>query len=95
MHGLNGLRHWYFLTGSLAQLDRVWRAYGIEVIVPRNGTQTTHAAYVYFLSPLGRERFLADASFVQHKNGAGYLPPDLVRRWGSGIAQYLTQSASS
>ena len=93
-HGLSALKNWYFLTGSLAQLVPVWRAYGIEVIVPKNGKQTVHASYVYFLNPLGRERFLADANVIQRKNGTGYLPTNVVKRWGQGIARYLQLSAN-
>ena len=94
VHGLNALKNWYFLTGSLAQLIPVWRAYGIEVIVPKGGQQTVHSSLMYFLNPLGRERFLADDIVLQRKNGTGYLPSDLVQRWGAGIAQYLRQSAN-
>jgi cytochrome oxidase Cu insertion factor (SCO1/SenC/PrrC family) len=93
-HGLSTLKNWYFLTGSLAQLVPVWRAYGIEVIVSKNAKQTAHSSYVYFLNPLGRERFLADANVLQRKNGTGYLPTNLVKRWGEGIARYLKLSAN-
>lgn len=94
VHGLGVLKNWHFLTGSLAQLVPVWRAYGIEVIVPKSGKQTAHSSYVYFLNPLGRERYLADANVLQRKNGTGYLPANLVKRWGQGIAHYLKQSAN-
>jgi cytochrome oxidase Cu insertion factor (SCO1/SenC/PrrC family) len=93
-HGLGTMKNWYFLTGSLAQLLPVWRAYGIEVIVPKNGQQTTHSSYIYFLNPLGRERFLADASVIQRRNNTGFLPGNLVKQWGEGIARYLKQSAN-
>lgn len=93
-HGLSVLKNWYFLTGSLAQLIPVWRAYGIEVIAPKNGGQTTHSSYMYFLNPLGRERFLADANVIQRKNSPGYLPKNVVKRWGQGIARYLQLSAN-
>ncbi|MBW4078822.1 MAG: SCO family protein [Acidobacteria bacterium] len=94
IHGLSSLNNWYFLTGPLARLVPVWRSYGIEVILPKNGTQTVHSSYMYFLNPLGRERFLADASVAQRRNGVGYLPPKLLQRWGRGIAYYLEQSTN-
>ncbi|MHB8378596.1 MAG: SCO family protein [Acidimicrobiales bacterium] len=92
-HGLSTLKNWYFLTGSIAQLLPVWRAYGIEVIVSKNAKQTAHSSYLYFLNPLGGERFLADANVLQRPNGSGYLPSNLVNRWGQGIARYLNQAA--
>lgn len=94
VHGLNALKNWYFLTGSLTRLVPVWRAYGIEVIVPKGGQQTVHSSLMFFLNPLGRERFLADDTVLQRKNGTGYLPSNLVQRWGAGIAEYLRQSAN-
>ena len=94
VHGLSSLTNWYFLTGPLARLVPVWRSYGIEVILPKNGTQTVHSSYMYFVNPLGRERFLADASITQRRNGVGYLPPKLLQRWGRGIAYYLEQSTN-
>lgn len=94
VHGLNTLKNWYFLTGSLAQLIPVWRAYGIQVILPKGSQQTIHSSLMYFLNPLGRERFLADDIVLQRKNGSGYLPSNLVQRWGTGIAQYLRQAAN-
>lgn len=92
-HGLSTLKNWYFLTGSLTRLIPVWRAYGIEVVVSKNSQETAHSSYLYFLNPLGGERFLADANALQRPNGSGYLPSNLVKRWGQGIARYLTESA--
>ena len=93
-HGLSTLKNWHFLTGSLAQLIPVWRAYGVEVFTSKNAKQIAHSSYIYFLNPLGEERFLADAFALQRQNGSGYLPSNLVKRWGRGIAYYLNQSAN-
>ncbi len=92
-HGLSALKNWHFLTGTLAQLAPIWRAYGVEVFVSKTSRQTAHSSYLYFLNPLGVERFLADANVLQRPNGSGYLPSNLVKRWGQGIARYLTKSA--
>ena len=91
-HGLSALPNWYYLTGSTTVLSQVWKNYGIQVELPRNATQTVHADYLYFLSPLGRERFLAEPIVNQRRNGVGYLPADLVRRWSKGIAHYVELS---
>src|SRR6478609_8963780 len=50
-HGM--LHKWRFLTGSLAQLERVWRAYGIEAAVVKGTIDHTPATYV--IDPRGRE----------------------------------------
>ncbi len=94
VHGLDSLHNWYFFTGSLVQLAPVWRSYGVEVIAPVHGGQTTHSSYIFFLNPFGRERFLADANAFQSTSGSGYLPRGLVNRWGQGIAKYLLAAVS-
>src|SRR4051812_22366465 len=50
-HGM--LHKWRFLTGSLPELRRVWRAYGIEAAVV-NGT-IDHTPATYVIGPDGRE----------------------------------------
>lgn len=50
-HGM--LHKWHFLTGSLPELKRVWRAYGIEAAVVDGTIQHTPATYV--IGPDGRE----------------------------------------
>jgi cytochrome oxidase Cu insertion factor (SCO1/SenC/PrrC family) len=47
------LHKWRFLTGSLLELSRVWRAYGIEAAVV-NGT-IDHTPATYVIGPDGRE----------------------------------------
>lgn len=50
-HGM--LHKWRFLTGSLPELRRVWRAYGIEAAVVKGAIDHTPATYV--IGPDGRE----------------------------------------
>lgn len=92
VHGLAGFSNWHFLTGSLRRLVPVWRSYGIEVALAKGAAQTVHSSYLYFINPLGRERYLADATVFQSESGRAYLPPGLIGRWGRGIALYLKQS---
>jgi cytochrome oxidase Cu insertion factor (SCO1/SenC/PrrC family)/thiol-disulfide isomerase/thioredoxin len=54
LHGL--LHEWRFLTGSLAQLTRVWRKYGIEVAIERG--QVDHTPALFVIDPQGRLRRL-------------------------------------
>lgn len=95
LHGLAALPNWHFLTGPVSQLRRVWAAYGITVIVPKGATQTTHADYLYFLTPGGQERYLASPQVDQRRDGTGYLPQPTLNQWGQGIATYLRRLASS
>jgi len=50
---VHGMTHeWHFLTGSLPELKRVWRAYGIEAAVVQGAIDHTPATYV--IDPRGR-----------------------------------------
>lgn len=94
-HGLSTMPNWYFLTGQPSVLQPVWRAYGITVVVPKNATQTVHAAYLYFIGPSGHERYIASPQVDQRANGTGYLPPLTLTQWGKGIASYLTRTLTA
>ena len=92
VHGLSELPNWYFLTGPARDLAAVWRAYGIEVLLPPGASQTVHQDFIIFVNPMGRERFLAEPFADQRSNGTGYLPSGTIQRWGQGIARYLEQA---
>ena len=54
LHGMLG--RWHFLTGSLGELRRVWRAYGVQADIERGLIEHTPALYV--IDPHGRLRRL-------------------------------------
>ena len=54
VHGM--LHKWRFLTGSLPELKRVWRAYGIDAAVESGMVDHTPATFV--IAPNGREHRL-------------------------------------
>jgi cytochrome oxidase Cu insertion factor (SCO1/SenC/PrrC family)/thiol-disulfide isomerase/thioredoxin len=53
-HGM--LYQWRFLTGSLPELKRVWRSYGIDVQIEHD--QIDHTPALYVIDPAGRLRRL-------------------------------------
>lgn len=88
-HGLNRLHNWYFFTGSLAALRRVWEAYSITVqIQPKTG-DVIHTTLIEFIGRHGRERAMAVPGASLHSNGTGSLPEGELHQWGQGIAQQL------
>lgn len=93
VHGLAALPNWYFLTGPTARLAKVWQAYGISVSLARGAAETVHSDYLYFLDPLGTERYLAEP-VAGRRNGSGYLPGGTIALWGRGIAHYLKMAGS-
>jgi cytochrome oxidase Cu insertion factor (SCO1/SenC/PrrC family) len=68
-HGM--LHKWRFLTGSLGELKRVWRAYGIEAEVVKGMVDHTPATFV--IDPNGREsRLFETAMAYSSVNQLGY-----------------------
>ena len=54
LHGM--LSAWHFLTGSLPELQRVWKAYGVQAAV--QGGEIAHTPALFVIDPQGRERML-------------------------------------
>src|SRR5579884_241763 len=53
-HGL--MDRWHFVTGSLEQLQEVWRAYHIAAQIEQG--QVDHTPALYVIDPAGQERYL-------------------------------------
>lgn len=65
------MREWRFLTGSLPELKRVWRAYHIEAAVIRGNVDHTPATYV--IGANGRESRLYETAMAYSSvNQLGY-----------------------
>ena len=54
--GLNHVRNWLYLTGSLAQLQQVWRDYGIAAQVEPAGAMIGHTEVAFAIDRTGRVR---------------------------------------
>lgn len=89
-HRLTTIPTWHFLTGALPTLRRIWHQYGIEVetrIVHGHWT-VVHTSIVLFISPNGKERFIAASNADHHATPThrAYLPQLTLSAWGRGIA---------
>jgi cytochrome oxidase Cu insertion factor (SCO1/SenC/PrrC family) len=54
--GLTSLHNWFFLTGSLGQLQQAWERFGVTVSVSPAGAMIAHTDILYVIDPLGRTR---------------------------------------
>jgi len=72
--GLNKLSNWYFATGSTAQLQAVWKAYGITV-QPNPTGDVVHSSFVYFINAKGQEAYIS--SPTDNKTS--------IQQWAQGI----------
>ena len=55
--GLAGLPNWLFLTGSLRQLQQVWRSYGVAAQILAAGGMIAHSDLAYVIDARGHTRF--------------------------------------
>lgn len=58
--GLEHLPNWLYLTGSLAQLRRVWARYGESVIYLPGGSMIGHGEYAWVIDASGHTRDILD-----------------------------------
>ncbi len=92
-HLLDSITTWHFLTGPLATLRAVWRAYGVEVHAPSPTADVIHTSVTYFIDPAGHERYVASPIVNHRATGAAFLAADTLRAWGRGIAALATSMA--
>ncbi|HTT90525.1 MAG TPA: SCO family protein [Acidimicrobiales bacterium] len=77
---------WYFLTGSLSQLNAVWTNYGISIDVQRDTGIVSHNDFLYFIDPSGRLRLRATPFANESTSGLFSLPGSAEAAWAAGIA---------
>jgi len=92
-HQLTTIASWHFLTGPLASLKTVWRAYGIQVSAPSRNADVIHTSEVLFIDRAGRERYIATPMAGYTSSGKAYLPVGPLAEWGRGIALVIRQLA--
>jgi cytochrome oxidase Cu insertion factor (SCO1/SenC/PrrC family) len=51
--GFGGWAQWHYLTGTKAQLEAVWSAYGVSVVVSSDGAMVDHTEPFYVIDPSG------------------------------------------
>lgn len=73
-HGLAKLPNWYFLTGSTADLQAIWKAYGVSVVPTKTG-DVQHSSLMYFIDKQGTEQYLANPDNAK----------STIQQWGQGI----------
>jgi hypothetical protein len=83
---LSAVPTWQFLTGSLGQLDSVWRSYGVAVDVQTSTRTVSHNEVMYFIDALGRVRDRATPFANETRSGVYSLELSTQANWAAGIA---------
>ena len=92
-HQLTTIRSWHFLTGPLASLRAVWRAYQVEVSAPSRDADIVHTPLVYFIDPRRPRAALGRSHGRPHRQQQGLPPRRALAAWRRGIAPVTRQFA--
>lgn len=72
--GLSHLQNWYFLTGSVDTLKKIWKAYGITVVPSKSG-DVVHTSEMLFVNSSGKEMY----------NGNPTDDGSTIKEWSNAI----------
>jgi protein SCO1/2 len=86
--GLGALPNWHFVTGPLATLNTVWKAYDVSISVNAKTGLEAHSDVMDFIDPGGFLRYRATPFADENSNGSYSLSPAAEARWSQGIATY-------
>ena len=81
--GLASLPNWHIVTGPLATLNTVWKAYGVSISLnPKTGLEA-HSDVMDFIDPQGFLRYRATPFADESSTGAFQPGPAATRRAGA------------
>jgi cytochrome oxidase Cu insertion factor (SCO1/SenC/PrrC family) len=84
--GITSASRWSFLTGTLQELDAVWKAYGVSIEVEPDTDQVSHNNVLYFIDQKGDLRLRATPFANESRGGSYSLSASTEQRFASGIA---------
>ena len=85
---LGALSNWHMVTGPLATLNDLWKAYGVSISVQRKTGVEAHSDVMDFIDAQGDLRDQATPFADESAAGSYSLPAASIARWGQGIATY-------
>lgn len=90
---LSSMPGWMFLTGTVRQLNPVWKDYGISITVEPSTGVASHNDLLYFIRPNGTLAWSALPFANQSVDGTFSLPQPLIARYAEGISHYAKELA--
>ncbi len=88
---LGALPNWHMVTGPLATLNVLWKAYGVSISVQKKTGLEAHNDVMDFIDAQGDLRYRATPFADESTNGPYSLPAASIARWAQGIATYAGQ----
>jgi cytochrome oxidase Cu insertion factor (SCO1/SenC/PrrC family) len=92
---LASLGNWRFLSGPIAQLNPVWKSFGISITVNQETRKVSHNDLLYFISPQGKMVWSAIPFANESSKGVFSLSNQLADRFAKGIAAYAGRLAGA
>jgi cytochrome oxidase Cu insertion factor (SCO1/SenC/PrrC family) len=83
---LSGMANLLFLNGPLAELSRVWKAYGVTVAVDDTTRVVTHSQSMYFIDRTGRLVLSASPFANESSLGTYSLQPGVIAEFARGVS---------
>lgn len=75
------------LSGSISQLNTVWRAYGVKITVGAKAGEVTHNDVIYFIGPTGKVDAYAVPFAKVSSSGTYSLDAPRLQRFAQGMAK--------
>jgi cytochrome oxidase Cu insertion factor (SCO1/SenC/PrrC family) len=58
IHDLSNVKGFYFVTGELKALRKIWNSYGITVIQTHSDKMSVHSDYMFIINPKGKLKWI-------------------------------------
>jgi len=58
LHGLQKVKNFYFVTGKLASVKKVWTSYGIGVTMKPTDRMSVHSDFIFLIAPGRKLRWI-------------------------------------
>jgi cytochrome oxidase Cu insertion factor (SCO1/SenC/PrrC family) len=58
IHDLSNVKDFYFVTGALSHLRKIWKSYGISVIQTKSDAMSIHSDYMFIINPRGQLKWI-------------------------------------
>ncbi|HVC14567.1 MAG TPA: SCO family protein [Acidimicrobiales bacterium] len=91
---LSSLPGWLFLTGTIHQLNPIWKAYGVAIAVDETTHRVSHNDPLFFISPQGKLAWSANVFGDETARGHYTLPKAEIARYATGVAAYAKKLAA-
>jgi protein SCO1/2 len=85
---LGKLPNWHMVTGPLASLNPLWKAYGVSISLDPKTGAVVHNDVMDFVDPKGIVRYQATPFADESSSGDFTLAGPNEARWAQGIASY-------